>query len=160
MVKCRRVYLDGACYHLITRGNRKKDVFWEKGDFQKYLDLLMRYKMKYRFRMYAYCLMKNHVHLIIEPCSAKDISKIMHGINRAYTYWFNEKYDQVGHLWQGRFRSWVIQKDRYLLECIRYIEFNPIRAELVEELAQYPWCSYRFHFLGENDPLVEKPELI
>ena len=147
MPRLARITIEKACYHIITRGNQKQTVFKEPADYQKYLLLLTRYKNKYKFMLYCFCLMPNHVHLIIEVGKAEQLNRIMRGLNLSYTLYFNFKYEKVGHLWQDRFKSKIIEKDSYLLECIRYIEGNPVRASLASSIHDYPWSS---HNLKEN----------
>jgi len=144
MPRSARITIQKACYHIITRGNQKQTVFKEPADFQKYLLLLTRYKQKHSFKLYCFCLMPNHVHMIIEVDKPEALNKIMRGLNLSYTLYFNLKYQKVGHLWQDRFKSKIIEKDAYLLECINYIETNPIRASLASNLNEYPWNSWNF----------------
>ena len=110
MSRMQRLIINNASYHIMVRGNQKQITFIEEEDFAKYLDLLRHYKREYGFKLYGYCLMPNHVHLILEVEDGIDLSKIMQGLNQAYTLWFNKKYEKVGHLWQGRYKSMVIQK--------------------------------------------------
>lgn len=119
-----RLTIDRACYHITTRGNQRQSVFRMEADYVKYIEFLRRYKRKYGFKLYGYCLMPNHVHLIGEIEEKMKLSKFMHGLNRSYTLYFNSKYRKVGHLWQGRFRSRVLNKDEYLINCINYVELN------------------------------------
>jgi REP element-mobilizing transposase RayT len=151
-----RVLIENVYYHVISRGNQKQKVFLEVGDFEKYLSLLKRYKIRFKFRLYAWCLMPNHVHLIMDVNKPSELSKIMQGLNLAYARWFNKKYGKVGHLWQGRFKSMLIQKDKYALDCINYIELNPIRANIREGPLDYRWCSYKSRTLGEIPTLLDK----
>jgi putative transposase len=142
-----RLLIEKAFYHLITRGNQQQAVFLLERDYQKFISSLRKYKKKYRFLLYGFCLMPNHVHLVGEPLEIKNLSKFMQCLNRSYTAYFNKRYDKVGHLWQGRFKSKVIVKDRYVLDCIQYIEFNPVRANIVKSAANYLWSSYRERLL-------------
>lgn len=144
MPRLARITIDNGCYHVITRGNQKQSVFLDKEDHEKYLTLLSKYKKRYKFKLYCFCLMPNHVHLIIEVQAPVMLNKILHGLDLSYTLYFNYKYNKVGHLWQDRFKSRLIQRDAYLLECINYIETNPIRASLVSQIKEYPWSSYAF----------------
>jgi len=144
MPRAARITIEKACYHIITRGNQKQTVFREPADYQKYILLLTRYKKRRRFKLYCFCLMPNHVHLIVEVDNPGDLNKIMRGLNLSYTLYFNLKYNKVGHLWQDRFKSKVIEKDAYLLECIKYIEANPLRASLASNINDYPWSSWNF----------------
>lgn len=159
-MKPKRIVLDKAVYHITVRGNQKQKTFLEEADFLNYLKILKHYKKKYSFKLYAYCLMPNHVHLVLEIKNGKDLSKIMQGINLTYTIYFNKKYQKVGHLWQGRYKSRIIQKDKYLLDCIEYVELNPVRSKLVENPFDYPWSSWRERFGKENKNLIDMPQLI
>ena len=151
-----RLLIDNACYHIITRGNQQQAVFHQEKDYQKYLYSLRKYKKKYNILLYGYCLMLNHLHLLIEPIDIRNLSKFMQCLNRSYTGYFNKRYQKVGHLWQGRFISKVIVKDRYLLDCIEYVELNPVRANIVKTAADYPWSSYKERLLT----VVTKDKLI
>lgn len=144
MPRIKRVTSENACYHIITRGNQKQPVFLNPPDYDKYIFILIKYKKEYKFKLYCFCLMPNHVHLIIEVKEPPMLSKIMKCLNLSYTLFFNSKYEKVGHLWQDRFKSKVIEKDNYLLECINYIEANPVRASLVSRVNKYSWSSYNF----------------
>jgi putative transposase len=143
-----RLLIDRACYHIITRGNQRQAVFVLPRDYQKYISNLRKYTKKYRFLLYGFCLMPNHVHLLGEPVELKNLSKFMQCLNRSYTAYFNKHYQKVGHLWQERFISKVILKDQYLLSCIEYIEFNPVRAKIVNTPADYTWSSYKERLLS------------
>lgn len=157
MSRAPRLILENVCYHVITRGNQRQPVFCEEIDFLKYLDLLKRYKKKYKARLYGYCLMTNHVHLILD---LKDLTHLMHGLNLAYVRYFNGKYKKVGHLWQGRFKSMIVNKDKYLIDCISYIEHNPIRANIADSPLKYPWSSYKARLLGQYNGLLDQIEII
>jgi len=146
-----RLLLDNVCYHIITRGNHKQSIFKERQDYKEYLDRLRRYKKKYLLLLYAYCLMPNHIHLLGEIKKTSDLSRFMSSLQRSYTAYFNEKYSTVGQLWQGRFKSKVITKDTYLVDCISYIESNPVKANLVTGIQGYKWSSYPERALGENE---------
>ena len=103
--------------------------------------------------------MPNHVHLILFPNEARKLGKIMQGVNQAYAIWFNKKYIKVGHLWQGRYKSMVVQNHKYLLECLEYIESNPIRAGICNSPFEYPWSSWQVRFGHRKDGLLDSPEL-
>ncbi len=143
-----RLLIDDACYHVYIRGNHKQSIFKETQDYENYLLRLKKYKSKYGFMLYGYCLMPTHPHLAGEIKNSKDLSLFMHDLNRSYTAFFNAKYKQVGYLWQGRFNSRVITKDRYLIDCINYIELNPVRAGLVNSPIEYPYSSYKERVFG------------
>jgi putative transposase len=144
-------------YHVLTRGNNRQDVFEDEEDFRKYLNLLLRYKGKYQFKLYHYVLMTNHVHLVIEPSEGGgSLSEIMKGINIAYAQQYKRKYSHTGHFWQDRYKSILISKDNYLLACGSYVELNPVRAKMVEDPKDYPWSSYRAYAYGRRDRLVDE----
>jgi len=160
MSNTKRALMENACYHLLTRGNQKQRVFNSAKDHLAYLSLLRRFKRKYKFHIYAYCLMPNHVHLLGEIEDQTNLSNFMHDLNRAYAAYFNNTHNKVGHLWQGRFKSMIITKDKYLIDCINYIELNPLRAELVKQLSQYLWSSYSARALGKDDKIIEELSLV
>lgn len=147
MPRLNRNLMDYPCYHIITRGNQKQTVFRKDGDRIKYLEILKKAKRKYGILLYSYCLMVNHVHLLIKTASASDMSKFMHWVNLAYVKYFNSTYDIVGHLWQGRFISKPVVKEKYLIDCATYIEANPIRAGITNDIEDYLWSSYRERYL-------------
>jgi putative transposase len=158
MARVARLILDNASYHIMVRGNQKQVTFVEGADFLKYLDLLRHYKGEYGFKLYGYCLMPNHVHLILEVKKGVDLSKIMQGLSQTYTMWFNEKYKKVGHLWQGRYKSMVIQKNKYLLECIEYVELNPVRANISQSPFEYLWSSGGARLGYKRNGLLDTPD--
>ena len=138
-----------AVYHIMVRGNNKEHIFFDDYDRMRYLDTLKRYKEKFQMYIYAYCLMDNHIHLIIN-CNGQDISKIMQGINLSYTQYVNRKYDRCGHLLQDRFKSIIVDEDNYIIQLTKYIHQNPIRAGMVENASEYRWSSYKI-YLGHKD---------
>lgn len=144
-----RVLIENGCYHIIARGNQKQNVFLEDVDFKAYLKRLMKYKRKFDFKLYGFCLMPNHVHLVGQIRIPKNLSKIMQAVTRSHTAYFNNKYLKVGHLWQGRFKNKIIAKDQYMVDCINYVELNPIRAGIVDILSEYQWSSYRERALNK-----------
>ncbi|MDD2679787.1 MAG: transposase [Candidatus Omnitrophica bacterium] len=150
MPRTARVTVENGCYHIITRGNQKQFVFLEPYDYEKYISMLTRYKKKYKFKLYSFCLMPNHVHLIIEVSNANLLNKIMGSLNLSYTLYFNLKYHKVGHLWQDRFKSKIIEKSAYLIGCINYIEANPVRASLTSQMKEYRWSSYNLRGFRNN----------
>jgi len=158
MPRIARITIENGCYHIITRGNQKQSVFKEEPDYSKYISLLDKYKKRYRFKLYCFCLMPNHVHLLIQTKEPKAVSMIMKGLNLSYARYFNSKYEKVGHLWQDRYLSKIIHKDRYMLDCINYIETNPIRASLISDIAAYRWSSYRLR-LGQKKNILDIPEV-
>jgi REP element-mobilizing transposase RayT len=139
-------------YHLITRGVDRRDIFHSPEDHKKFLALLAVQKEKLPFFLYAYCLMTNHVHLLIERMT-DDVGRIMHRVLTGYTQYYNRKYRRSGHLLQGRHKAILCQADRYLGELVRYIHLNPVRAKMVRKAERYPWSSQRA-YLGLEEPGV------
>lgn len=142
MARKPRIEYEGALYHVITRGNQRQTIFEDKTDHDKYLEVLAGYKERYHFHLYAYVLMKNHVHLLIETTDTP-LSKILQGINQTYTLYFNRKNKTVGHLFQGRYKAILCDKDEYLLALVKYIHNNPVRAKVVKNLSEYLWSSHQ-----------------
>ena len=148
-----RVCFDGALYHITARGDNRERIFFDDTDRQQYLLLLRRYKDRFLFRLHAYALMPNHVHLILEPASGSTVSRIMQCLMITYTKAFNRRHGRVGHVFQGRFHSRLIEKDPYLLVASRYVHLNPVRAKLALHAADYAWSSYRAYGDPAHDPL-------
>jgi len=136
-----RIEFEGAFYHVITRGNQRQKIFKSPADYQKYLQLLTIYKNRYHCSIYAYILMGNHVHILIET-KGTPLSKVFQGINQSYTVYFNKKYHTVGHLFQGRYKAVLCDRENYLLALLKYIHYNPVRAKIAETLSDYPWSSH------------------
>lgn len=143
-----RILLDNVCYHIMVRGNQKRRVFKEGEDPREYLARLGKYKKRHGFRLYGFCFMPNHIHLLGEVGEKENLARFMHDLNRSYTAYFNRKYGKVGYLWQGRFKSKVVLKDEYLINCINYLELNPVRGGMVRTPDEYPWSSYKERNLG------------
>jgi putative transposase len=150
-----RIHFPGALYHVIARGNRREKIFRSKKDYQLYLSFLSEYKDRYGFSLYAYTSMPNHVHLLIEVGEAP-LSRIMQNLQFRYTRNFNIKYKNYGHLFQGRYKAILCEKDSYLLELSAYIHLNAVRAGLVKDPINYQWCSYRSYVREDKDNLVER----
>ena len=147
MARKPRIQFEGAFYHIIVRGNQRQDIFFDEADRRQYLERLHRYRNKCGFVLYAYVLMTNHVHLLIETPN-DPISRIMQMINFTYTQYFNKKYGKVGHLFQGRYKSYLCDKDSYLLGLVRYIHNNPVRAGVAEDAGAYAWSSHGDYLKG------------
>jgi putative transposase len=137
-----RLLIQNACYHIYARGNQKQAIFRDKPDFEFYLHRLKHYKRKYAMLLYGYCLMPNHIHLIGKPRHPDKLPKFMQCLQRSYSAYYNKKYNKVGHLWQGRFKMKTIAQDQYMLDCIAYVEQNPIRANLAKTIGGYEFSSY------------------
>jgi REP element-mobilizing transposase RayT len=137
----------------MSRGVSKQTIFYEDSDCEKYLDVLMKLKGIYEFRVYAFCLMGNHVHLLIDE-KEEDISVIMQSLNTTYASWFNRKYNRYGHLFQDRFKSKPVEDKSYLKSLVRYIHFNPIRSGKSKTLRSYRYSSYN-EYISEENYLVD-----
>lgn len=149
MPRRRREKYENSIYHIIVRGNNKQDIFHDDYDKNQYLKRLKRYQEKYKIVIYAYCLMTNHVHLLIYD-NGQDISKFMQGLSLSYVIYFNKRYDRCGHLFQDRFKSIMVKKDSYLIELSKYIHLNSFRANIVQDAQQYKWSSCQV-YLGSKD---------
>ncbi len=150
MARKPRIEFEGALYHVITRGNQKQQIFKATEDYERYLRILKDYKTRFGFALYAYVLMGNHVHLLIETRAAP-LSKILQGINQSYTMYFNRKYATVGHLFQGRYKAMLCDRDSYLLPLVKYIHLNPVRVGIVRRPEAYLWSSHRFYIGDSRD---------
>ena len=137
-----RLELEGGLYHIIARGNNRNDIFHSDQDHKKFLSLLLTQKAKLTFYLYAYCLMTNHFHLLIERQS-ETIGKMMQRVLKGYSQYYNRKYKNVGHVFQGRHKAILCQSDRYMGELVRYIHLNPVRAKMVRKAEKYPYSSQR-----------------
>ena len=151
-----RVLKDEGFYHLIARGNNHHLVFALPGGFEQFRKLLLESKRKFPWKLSHYCLMANHVHLLGQIERGNDLPKLMQFLLLEYSRWYRKQTGYSGHLWQGRYKSPLIERESYFLECGRYIERNPIRAGLVQRPEDYVWSSYRYYAFGEADPLVEE----
>lgn len=149
MARKPRIEIENGLYHVIVRGNQKQEIFRNDDDYGRYLKLLLAYKQKFFFLIHAYVLMSNHVHLLIET-GRFPLSKIMQGINQSYTAYFNRKHDTVGHLFQGRYKAILCDHDEYLLEIVKYIHLNPVRAGMVSGPEAYRWSSHQ-SYLQKNE---------
>ena len=141
MARPLRIEFPGALYHLTSRGNAQSDIFLDDPDRFNFLELLGKVCQRYNWRCYAYCLMSNHYHLVVETGDAT-LSRGMRDLNGVYTQRFNRRHCRVGHVFQGRYKAVFVDKDNYFLEVIRYVLLNPVRAHMVTTAGQYPWSSY------------------
>lgn len=149
MARKLRIEFPGALYHVIARGNNKQKIFLDEDDYYAYMNRLEKYYKRYGFFLYAFVLMPNHLHFLLET-GITPLSKIMQGIQLSYTCYFNKKYNSVGHVFQGRYKTILCQKDIYLLRLLRYIHLNPVRAGMVKAPEEYPWSSYHSYLGGKN----------
>ena len=142
MARRMRIEVEGGLYHVITRGVGRQDIFHDEQDFAKFLGLMAAQKLKVPFYLYAYCLITNHIHLLIER-RVDDIGRIMQRLLTGYAQYYNRRYRRVGHVFQGRHKAILCQSDPYLGELVRYIHLNPVRARMVGRPEQYPYSSHR-----------------
>ena len=150
-----RLLVDQGVYHLIARGNNRQWLFAEPAAFNYFLALLSRAKSRYPAKLYHYCIMSNHVHLLVEMETGTQLPKLMQFLLQGYGRWYQARRHYVGHVWQGRYKSPHVARESYFLEAGRYIERNPLRAKLISELRDYPWSSYRHYAYGTLDALVD-----
>ena len=148
MARKPRVHFPAALYHVIARGNQRQVIFSDERDFRTYLSYLSEYKDKHSFRLYAYALMETHLHLLLEV-GGSPLSKVMQVLQFRYTRYFNKRYRKVGHLFQGRYKAILCERDPYLLELVRYIHLNPVRGGVVEDPGRYPWTGH-LSYMGKG----------
>ena len=154
-----RLSLPNVPLHIIQRGNNRQACFFADEDYRNYLDWLGEYAGKTGCRVHAYVLMTNHVHLLISAEQGGSSGALMKAVGQRYVQYVNRSYRRSGTLWEGRFRSCPTQEETYLLACQRYIELNPVRADMVAHPAEYSWSSYRPNAQGEEDALVRPHSL-
>lgn len=141
MPRTTRIKSETGIYHIMMRGNNRQQIFEDDEDREKFLETIQRYKGKCKYEIYSYCLMGNHLHILLK-IGIEPLEQILRRICGSYVYWYNRKYDRIGNLFQGRYKSEVVETDAYLLTAIRYIHQNPIKASLVKRLEDYKWSSY------------------
>jgi putative transposase len=159
MTRRPRLVLSAVPLHIIQRGNNRAPCFACETDYLVYLALARQYAAEAACQIHAYVLMTNHVHLLLSSESTTGPSVLMRRLGQHYVQYFNRNHGRTGTLWEGRFRSCLVESERYLLICQRYIELNPVRAGMVAEPGQYLWSSYRANALGVDDSLLT-PHLI
>ena len=154
MARLPRLTVTGYPHHVILRGNNRQDIFLTRADDQRMLDLLFEHSRVHKVDIHAYVLMGNHLHLLLTPQEDLALPKMMQAVGRSYVQAFNKTHARTGTLWEGRYRSTLIQGDRYLLACMAYIDLNPVRAHLVSQPEDYEWSSYA-HYVGlRTDKLI------
>lgn len=154
MARLPRLYLPGCAQHVIQRGNNRELCFYNDADYKVYLAFLRDSAAKYSVDIHAYVLMSNHVHLLVTPGEERGLGRMMQALGRRYVRYFNDTYCRTGTLWEGRYKSTLVDTDRYLLTVYRYIELNPVRAGMVNHPSEYPWSSYQCNALGEAAQLI------
>jgi len=154
MARPHRLQAEDCFYHITSRGDDRKKIFLHGTDYGKFLEYVITAKERFKFYLHAYCLMDNHYHLFLETTQA-NLSQIMHYINGAYTIYYNVKRKRCGHLFQGRFKSILVEQDAYFSELTRYMHLNPVRAKIVVNPSDYPWSSYNAYRQSKNDGIID-----
>ena len=160
MARLSRLTLPGHPHHVIQRGNNRQAIFATPADYQLMLDLLEENARKFGVAVHAYVLMDNHFHLLATPQTADGLPQMMQAVGRRYVRHFNDRQQRSGTLWEGRYKSTLIQTERYLLACMVYIDLNPVRAGMVAQARDYPWSSHA-HYIGlRTDKLLTPHPLV
>ena len=154
MPRASRKKSESGVYHIMLRGINQQVIFEENEDYEKFIDVLKKYKIVCGYKLFAYCLMSNHIHIIIKE-ENENIDQIIKRIAGSYVYWYNSKYYRRGHLFQDRFRSEPIEDNNYLFAAIRYVHQNPLKAEIIDKLGEYKYCSYS-DYVNEYSELIDK----
>jgi putative transposase len=157
MPRMNRVLVDGGHYHIVTRGIDRRQLFRYKQDYECFLAIVKQYQRCYAVRIINYCIMPNHIHLLLSAGKAVDLPKFMQSILQVYAGKFRKRYGSVGFVFQNRYKSRFIDSDSYLLECARYIERNPLRAKMINSLSGYKWSSYSYYANGMDDGIIIMP---
>lgn len=148
MARKPRIYVEGCSYHVIQRGNNRDACFFQEVDYAFYMQSLKEAADKYKVEVNAFVLMTNHVHLLVTPVNAQGLSQMMQSLGRRYVRYINLTYKRTGTLWEGRFKSTIVDTDEYFFTLCRYIEMNPVKARMVASPREYPWSSFRYHGMG------------
>ena len=154
MARLPRLTVTGYPHHVILRGNDRQDIFRNTGDYQRMLDLFEQHSREQGVEIHAYVLMTNHLHLLLTPQKEQGLPKMMQAVGRSYVQIFNKVHGRTGTLWEGRYRSTLIQTERYLLACMAYIDLNPVRATMVAQPEDYVWSSYGHYAGRRHDRLI------
>ncbi len=154
-----RMYLPGVPAHIVQRGNNREPCFFHPDDFVYYLQCLKHALSRHKVKLHAYVLMTNHVHLLMTPADETGISKLISLVGKNYVMYINKTYRRSGTLWEGRHKSSLIDAEKYLFHCHRYIEMNPVRASMTKKPDEYRWSSYAYHAWGNDNDLIEDHEL-
>ncbi len=159
MARFNRIAPIGVTEHIIQRGNNRQVCFVADEDMKTYLSWLEEYSVKHKVNVHAWVLMNNHVHLLCTPLAPEAISKMIQSVGRMYVRYFNDTYQRSGSLWEGRYKSCLIENESYLLHLYRYIELNPVRVGMVNDPSEYSWSSYQCNGLGKKNNLQTPHEL-
>lgn len=162
MATPRRIWYRGASYHITSRGNHRDDIFREKADFNMYLTMMresLSYYEEYNYELVCYCLMTNHVHLLIRA-NEKETANLIRRVHSMYSRYFNKKYNYTGHLWQDKYFAELIKDDIQMLETSRYIHLNPVKANIVKKAEEYQWSSYSMYIEKTKEKLINSEILL
>jgi len=151
MPRIARALADNCFYHMINRGNGRQEVFHKDGDYRAFIGLMQQAREKFAVRIHVWCLMPNHFHLLVQPVQAEQLNKMMQWLMTSHVRRYHQHYRTSGHVWQGRYKSFIVQDDDHLLTLARYIEANPVRAGLSETAAQWPWSSHSARSATDGD---------
>ncbi len=160
MPRLPRIYIEGALYYVTCRGAHEQKLFKEKKDYYMYIELLNKYRKEFEFKLFAYVLLPNHIHLLIEPSSKATISEIMHALNTSYSKYYNSTYQRKGHLFRERFKACLVERGSYLARLTAYIHLNPQRLGLVEEVEGYPYSSLPIYIENKEEFREEREEVL
>lgn len=159
MARLPRLSIAACLHHVIQRGNNGQPIFVEPADYAWMLNLIHEQARNCDVSVHAYVLMGNHFHLLLTPHSDASLPKMMQSVGRAYVRYFNDRYGRTGTLWEGRYRSTILQPERYLLSCMAFIDLNPVRALVAENPLDYPWSSHG-HYVGSRADRVLAPHAL
>ncbi|KAF7771925.1 putative transposase [Pseudoalteromonas citrea] len=159
MARLPRLNLPNIPQHIVQRGNNRQVTFVEADDYVVYLEKLKYYAKEYEVKVHAFVLMTNHIHLLATPTTSNGVSKLIQSLGRYYVRYFNQIYKRTGTLWEGRFKSTLVDSDNYFLIVSRYIELNPVRAGMVQHPAEYTWSSYQHNAVGKVIELITEHDL-
>lgn len=159
MARQKRIWYPGATYHITCRGNRRYPIFFDDWDYRKYLSFLEDTSEKYPFIIHSYCLMTNHIHLLMETIDTPP-EKVMRSLNQRYAVYFNNRHDYDGHVFQGRYGAKLIDSLGYFLQASKYIHLNPVDAKIVKHPLDYRWSSYSFFSHSKTSKLVKTNRIL
>jgi putative transposase len=154
MARKTRMYLGGVPAHIVQRGNNRQACFYSDDDYEFYLESLRKGLKRYQVDLHTYCLMTNHIHLLMTPIDEDGISRVIQHVGREYVRYLNKRYRRTGTLWEGRHKGSLVDAENYLMACYRYIEMNPVAAHMVDSPEDYPWSSYGCNAKGETNSLL------
>jgi REP-associated tyrosine transposase len=159
MARRPRLFAPGLLYHVIVRGNQRQKTFLSDQDYRAYLERLAKYRERYGYNVHAYCLMPNHVHLLLES-SDQPLAKLMQGLQQSYSQYFNISHRKVGHVFQGRYKAIICAEDEYLVELVRYIHLNPVRAGMVKAPERYRYSGHQAYLQGKAGAVIDPVKVL